>query len=135
MWGTIWVLLPMLWRWWTTLEYEMQSSTDNHWMLFIRFAYGLEHGLGIHIFWPTWPCQSSCKPTKILQPSGYCIVLNSVFTFCSTNVFSCFCGVIAQFKTISSQVRQCYTPMCVAFKSQREREIDRERERERERER
>ena len=65
--------------------------------------YSLEYGLEIHNFIPTW----SYLIVKVLQPkwnflnkSGYGIVINCAFTLRTTNVFECFCGIIAQFKLV-----------------------------------
>ena len=52
----------------------------------------LEHSQRIHIFLAT--------QVKFLEPSGYCTVINCTFTFCTTNIFGCFCGIIVKFKLI-----------------------------------
>ena len=45
---------------------------------------------------PDW--RISCNQREFFQPSGYCTVINSVFTFRIRNVFSCFFVVINRFE-------------------------------------
>ena len=95
-WGTIqqlWMLLPRLWRWWTTLECKMPNSPDTLRMLITRFA---------SIIWST-ASESSFKPTwpwRLLQPKQNFLnhMVNYVFIFCTTNIFGCF-------HTINFQIR------------------------------
>ena len=65
--------------------------------------FGLEHGLGIHVFRPTWSClivKVFAALVKFLEPSSYCTIIKWVFTFHSTNGFGCFYCIMAQFKLI-----------------------------------
>ena len=68
--------------------------------------YGLEYGLIIHGFRPTWPYPSVevlVTWAKFLEPSGYCITVLS--PFCSTNVFVSFCCcIMAQFEFIKQKL-------------------------------
>ena len=76
---------PRLWD----VELPWYSSSITCWIC----LHGLEHGLGIHGFCPTWLCQIVEvfeSWAKFLEPSGYCIVINCTFTFCTTNVFGSF---------------------------------------------
>ena len=38
--------------------------------------------------------------TLFLEPSGYCVVIKCTFNFRTTNVFGCFCSIMAQFELI-----------------------------------
>ena len=38
---------------------------------------------------------------KFLGPSGYCTVINCAFTFCTTNIFGCFCDVQTLFELLA----------------------------------
>ena len=61
----------------------------------------LEHGFGIHTFGPTLPCliiKVLATQLKFIEPCSYCS--NCMFTFCTTNVFDCFWGIMAQLKLI-----------------------------------
>ena len=65
----------------------------------------LEQDLGIHISRSTWSCLIiKVLETwgKFLQPSGNSTEINCAFTFCTTNVFSFFYGVMTQFKVFHS---------------------------------
>ena len=80
---------------WET-EFAWYSPSATHQIC----LYGLEHGLGIHTFKPIWLCLSVkvlATWAKFLESSGYCIVINCPFTFCTTNGFGCFSGdIVAQ---------------------------------------
>ena len=100
--------------WVTELTWYSQNATQ--WICL------LEHGIGIHTFRPTWPClivKVLATWVKFLQLSDYYTMINCTFTFCITNVFGCFCGVMVQFKLIK-QMRLCCRFICAAFKSQME---------------
>ena len=101
----------MLSSWWqTTLHYEMPSLSGTLWVPLTTFA---------SIAW-NMALESSFRPSslgnivevlatqpKFLQPSGFCTVINYATTFCTTNVFGFFCGVMAHFKLIK---RYCTPP-------------------------
>ena len=38
---------------------------------------------------------------NLYKPSGYCILIDYVFTFRTTNVFGCLRGVMAQFELVN----------------------------------
>ena len=65
--------------------------------------YGLGHGLRINAFKPTWLyliVKVLATWVKFLEPSGYCTMINSVFPFCTTNIFGCFHDVLVQFELL-----------------------------------
>ena len=71
-----------------------QTLSATSWICF----HSWEHGLRIHAFeayLTLSACQSSCNPA-----SGYCMVMNCTFTFCTTNVFGFFHSILAQFKQL-----------------------------------
>ena len=96
MWGMILLLLiylPQLWRWSTTLNFEMWSLPDTLQVC----IYCLVHNLRIHGFRATWLCliiTVLATQAKLLGPSGYYCIINCTITFCTTNFFGCFCGVM-----------------------------------------
>ena len=57
--------------------------------------------------------------TKFLELSGHCTVINSIFTFCTANIFSYCHSVMALFELIKHNylVRLCCMLTCAAFKS------------------
>ena len=79
------------------IELTWYSLSATHWIC----LYGLEQGFRINSFRSTWPCliiEILLVPAKFLKPFGFCTVINCIFPFCKTNVFSCFCSVMTQFK-------------------------------------
>ena len=66
--------------------------------------YGLEDGLRIHSFKPTWHCLIVKVLTtwaEFLETFGYCIV---IYTFCKTNGFGFFCNIMVEFQFTYSSV-------------------------------
>ena len=63
---------------------------------------GLDHGFRNNAFRSTWPClivEVLVTWPKFLEPSGYCTVINCVFTLDPTYVFGCFRNIrVAQFE-------------------------------------
>ena len=49
---------------------------------------------------PTWPCLIVEVLAKLFDPSGNCTGINSIFLFCTTNVFGCICSIMAQFELL-----------------------------------
>ena len=98
--GTVWqfwMLLIRLWRWrihtrlWEA-KIVWYALCASRWIC----LYGLENGLGIHSFRPTWSgliVELLATRAKFLQPSGPCTVINWALTVRTKNVFGCFCGV------------------------------------------
>ena len=69
-----------------------------------------EHNLEIHCFRLTWPCLSIEVlegRVKCLEISDYRTVVNCAFTFRRTNVFRCFCGIMAQFEIVKIPKLNC----------------------------
>ena len=67
------------------------------------YLYGKGLELRTHAFRPNWHyliIEVLTTQAKFFQSYGYCNVINWAFTFYSTNVFGCFCGVIALFKLV-----------------------------------
>ena len=65
--------------------------------------YDLKRGLRIQIFRSTWLCpiiKAIATQVEFLEPSDYSTVINYTFIIHATNVFSCFCDIVAQFKLI-----------------------------------
>ena len=63
--------------------------------------YNLEHGIGIYGFWSTWHwliTKVLAIRVKHLQQSGCCTGINCPTIFCATNIFGCFCSVMAKFE-------------------------------------
>ena len=82
--------------------------------------HGLEHGLGINDFRPTWPfliVEVFSTQVNILEPFGYFDVINYIFTFHAINVFGCFRGAIVQFEI---QIKTRWTFISMNFKSHTE---------------
>ena len=78
--------------------------------------YGLLLGLGVHCFRPTWPfliVEVLATRTKFLERSSYCIVINYAITFRTTNVFSCFWGVMDQFQLPELDYVVIYLAFCL----------------------
>ena len=78
---------------------EMPCSPHTRWISLS----GLKHSLEIHAFRFTWLClivEVLATQANFLQASGYCSMVNRDFTFRTTNIFGCFCGVMAQFKLV-----------------------------------
>ena len=94
------ILLPSSWRWPATMDCEMPNSPDTLRILLTWFIFRtLKHGHGIHGFRSilTLPDrQDFCKRLKLLEPSGYCTVLNCTFTFHTENVFGFFRDILVQ---------------------------------------
>ena len=115
--------LLRLWKWQTTLNCKMSSSTDILWCYPLNLHYGFEHGLRIYAFRPIWPCliiEILATWVKFLEPFSYCTIINCTFTYCTADVFGCFCDFMAQFKLvkhISSPIRLHCTFISMAFKS------------------
>ena len=62
-----------------------------------------KYSLEIHHFRLTRPfliIKVLANNINFLEPSGYYSVIDCVFTFCKTNVFGCFHGIMAQFSLI-----------------------------------
>ena len=75
------------------------SQRATWWVCF----FGLVHGLRIHSFRPIRHCliiKALANQVEFLLPLGCCTVINYAFTFCTTNVFSCFHCVVAHFKLV-----------------------------------
>ena len=56
-------------------------------------------------FLPNWPfliIKVLGIQAKFLESSGYCIGINFAFTFCTTNIFSCFHSIIFQFRVLKN---------------------------------
>ena len=111
--GTIWplllMLLPRSWRWQTMLDFD---DTKLAWYspsaTFLICLDGLKPSLGICGCKPTWPCLIAkvfATQLKFLNPSGYCTVINCIFIFCTTNVFSCFSSVMAHLELVKHKFR------------------------------
>ena len=98
------MLLLRLWRWQTSLDWDMLSSPDTPQMLLIEFAsMAWIYNLWIHGFRPTWLyfcIKIVIIQAKFLKPADYCTGIKCVFTFCTTNIFGCFCGIMAQCKLV-----------------------------------
>ena len=75
------MLLPSLWR--NTLNCKIPSLPDTLQVL-------------------TWLCLIKVLATqvKFFEPSDYCTIINCAFTFCTINIFGCFCDIVAQFKLV-----------------------------------
>ena len=90
------------WRWQTPLDCEIWSSPRTLWVLLAGFD--LDHGFRMHCLKPIRPClivEVQATQAKFLQPFGLCTVINcTVITFHTTNVFSCFRDVMAQFELV-----------------------------------
>ena len=92
------VLLLRL-RWWrTTLNREIPSLPDTL-QASMAWSMGLKSmvlGLGdfaelLRILQPKW---------NFSNPLVSCTVINYIFTFCTTNVFGCFCRITVQFYSL-----------------------------------
>ena len=65
--------------------------------------YNLKFSLGIFSFRTTWPSliiTALANKEKFLEPSNYCVVINCIFTLCTTNIFGCIHSIMAQFTLI-----------------------------------
>ena len=114
------MLLPRLWRWQTTLGYEMLSLLNTLWVLLSEIClYGLKNGREIHSFIPSWYCLIAkvlATWVKLLEPSGYCA--NQLHLHLLHN--KCFWLLPWHYSlvwTISCQIRLHFTFICAAFKS------------------
>ena len=90
-WGIIWQLLPSLWKWQTTLDWDDKLIWYSQSATFMARSIPLES----MVFRPTWPVKVFAT-----WSSAYCFVINWTFTFCTTNIFGCLYDVMAQFKLI-----------------------------------
>ena len=66
-------------------------------------------------FRPPWPCQIIevlVTQAKFLDPSDYCSIINCTFTFCTTNDFSCFHSIMAQFELVKHKFLN-YITLCI----------------------
>ena len=92
------------WWWRTPLYCEMPISPDIIKVLVAGFVnYCSEIDVKIHVFRPTWSClivQILAIRTKFLELSGYCTVINSLFTFLLTNPLCCFHSVTALYEAV-----------------------------------
>ena len=95
--GKLWqlqILLQRPWRWWTKLDYEMPSL----------HLYRLEHGIGIHGFRPTETyliVKVLITRVKFLQLATVLWLI--VFTFRTTDVFTCIRDVVAKFQLLQDK--------------------------------
>ena len=71
--------------------------------------------LGTHGFGPSLIIK--ILATTFLEPFGYYTVINCVYTFHTTNAFSCICGVMAQFKFLNHKFPNWNMFICTLFKS------------------
>ena len=63
--------------------------------------HGLERRLGIHAFRHSWHyliVEALAARVKVLEPSGYCAVINYAFSYGTTKVLGCFVDVMAHFE-------------------------------------
>ena len=85
-------------------ELGWYSLSAIHWICFSS----LEHGLRIHAFRLTWPCQIIevlATRAEFFQLSGYWSMINFAFTFRTTNDFGVLCdGVMTQFKLVEHKL-------------------------------
>ena len=112
-WGLIWclwMLLSMSWRWQTTLYCEILSLLDTLQVLLTRLtsmAWSMtlkSTVLGL----PELPDHlGSCNLSKICWAIWlpYCTV-----TFLTTNIFGCFCSIMAQFELVKQKFSN-WTPL------------------------
>ena len=79
----------------------MQSPPDTFPVLLAKIC------LRINGFRSTWPGQIIeifATQVKFFEPFGYCTLTNCTFTFCTTNVFSWFCGIMSQFELVKCKI-------------------------------
>ena len=100
----------------------MQHLPDTLWMLLARFdsmTWNTAFGSSFILSWPCLIIKVLATWMKFLKLSGYCTLVNCVFTICTTNVFGFFHCVIALFELVKhkfSNYIHC-TFICVSFKS------------------
>ena len=85
------MLLLKLWGWRTTLDWEMLNLPDTLWVIlagFVLMAWSrASESMVLRLSDLSWS-RSSCNQVKFLEPSGYCIEINSAI-YLSPN--KCFC--------------------------------------------
>ena len=90
------LLMLLLWKWWTTLDFEMLSLPDTK---FDSMAWSIASESCLTFDWSIlgiW--------TKFLESSAYCIVINCTFNFSKTNIFGCFYCITTQFEFIKHKL-------------------------------
>ena len=96
------MLLLKLWRI-TTLDWDVDLAWYSLNATFQICLYVLEHSFKMHGFRPIWPCliiEVLTTQAKSLEASGSSTMIKCIFTFYTTNVFSSFHSVMAQFKLV-----------------------------------
>ena len=94
--------LLLLSLWWCQIPLDSELAWYSHSATRRISIYRL-FGLRVHSLTLNWSClrvEVFSNRVKRLQTSGYCTVINSAFTFCTTNNFGCFGGVRAKFKFV-----------------------------------
>ena len=84
------------------VELAWYSPSSTHWIC----LYGLEYDLEIHTFRPIWLylfIEVLATQSKFLEPSGYCTVINSTFSFHTTITFGYFHSIIVQFELVKCE--------------------------------
>ena len=102
----LWMVLLRSWRWQTMLDCEIlmpDNLSVTHWIC----LYSSEYKLTIHGLMPISPCLIVEVLTtwgKFIQPSGYNTLIYCAFTLYKTDVFDCFCDIIAQFLLVKHKL-------------------------------
>ena len=126
-------LAPLAFPYWSALDTELSTKASPEippWdQVFNRQSTTLHNGQ-VACSKASWPCliiKVLAIWANFLEPSGYCIVINCAFMFCTTNVFGCSCDVMNKFLNyailhvhlcgfqIPHRVEQCTMCQCTNY--------------------